>query len=61
MGDSRFEIGLRAAAWLALAATLLALIGIAFYLQPPTAAAESRETRASAPATEPGDATEEAE
>lgn len=35
MGESRLEKGLRALAWTALVATLLALIGVGVFLQPP--------------------------
>jgi hypothetical protein len=38
MGESRLEKGLRALAWTALVATLLALIGVGIFLQPPVEA-----------------------
>lgn len=45
MGESRLEKGLRAVAWTALVATLLALIGVGIFLQPP---AEAEETNGNA-------------
>ncbi len=40
MSESRWEIGLRAAAWAALAATVGALLGIGVLTRPQTSAAE---------------------
>ena len=41
MGESRLDKGLRALAWTALVATLLALIGVGIFLQPPVEADET--------------------
>lgn len=46
MGESRLEKGLRAVAWTALVATLLALIGVGIFLQPPAEAEELNENAA---------------
>ena len=60
MGESRLERGLRAVAWTALLATLLALIGVGIFLQPPLAEAEDTNQTAVPTAMTPG-AAEEAE
>lgn len=61
MGDSRLERGLRAAAWTALVATLLALIGLGVFLQPPAAANETPEKNAAAATAPAADNLEENE
>lgn len=61
MGESRLERGLRVAAWTALAATLLALIGLGVFLQPPDEADDQEHPNAAATVMEPAGAMEETE
>ena len=60
MGESRLDRGLRVVAWTALIATLLALIGVGVFLQPPLQ--EATETKGTvAPTAMTPEATEETE
>lgn len=61
MGESRLERGLRVAAWTALATTLLALIGLGVFLQPPDEADELEHPKAAATVMETPGAVEETE
>jgi hypothetical protein len=58
MGESRLEKGLRALAWTALVATLLALIGIGIFLQPPQIESEETNGKTAPTAMTPGAAEE---
>jgi len=58
MGESRLEKGLRAVAWTALVATLLALIGVGIFLQPPQIETEETTEQAAPTAMTPGAAEE---
>ncbi len=58
MGESRLEKGLRALAWTALVATLLALIGVGIFLQPPQIEIEDTNAKAAPTAMTPGAAEE---
>ena len=58
MGESRLEKGLRAVAWTALVATLLALIGVGIFLQPPQIELEDNKEQAVPTAMTPGAAEE---
>ncbi|WP_373045536.1 hypothetical protein [Vulgatibacter sp.] len=58
MGESRLERGLRAVAWTALVATLLALIGVGIFFAPPSAEADETKGKTAPTAMTPGAAEE---